>query len=133
MLMLNCARRMPAATRPPRAGCWEGSRFSGITHLRGKTLGIVGVGNIGPRVAGLACAFGMRVLGYDPYVPADELERRGVEPVGRLDELLPQVDILTCHTPLTAETRHMVNERMIGLMKRGAVFINTSRGPVQDE
>jgi phosphoglycerate dehydrogenase-like enzyme len=66
-------------------------------------------------------------------VPADELRRRGAEPVESLDDLLPQVDFLTCHTPLTDETRGMINERTLGLMKKGAIYINTSRGPVQQE
>jgi phosphoglycerate dehydrogenase-like enzyme len=75
----------------------------------------------------------MRVLAYDKYVLADEVRRRGAEPVESLEALLPQVDVLTCHTPLTSETRAMINARTLGLLKRGAVFINTSRGPVQDE
>jgi len=115
-----------------RGGDWSGTR-SGNTELGGKTLGIVGVGNVGRRVAKFAGAIGMRVLGYDKYVPADEVRRRGAEPIGSLEELLPQVDVLTCHTPLTAETRHMINEKTLALMKPSAIFINTSRGPVQDE
>jgi D-3-phosphoglycerate dehydrogenase len=75
----------------------------------------------------------MRVLGYDKYVPADEVRRRGAEPVGSLDELLPQVDVLTCHTPLTPETHHMIDEKALARMKPGAIFINTSRGPVHSE
>jgi D-3-phosphoglycerate dehydrogenase / 2-oxoglutarate reductase len=75
----------------------------------------------------------MRVLGYDKYVPADEVRRRGAEPVGSLEELLPQVDILTCHTPLTPETRHMIDERALALLRPGAIFINTSRGTVHSE
>jgi D-3-phosphoglycerate dehydrogenase len=75
----------------------------------------------------------MRVLAYDKYVPADEVRRRGAEPVGSLDELLPQVDVLTCHTPLTSETRHMIDERALARMKPGVIFINTSRGPVHSE
>ena len=77
--------------------------------------------------------FGMNVLGFDPYVPADELERREAEPVRKLDDLLARADIVTCHTPLTPETRHMINEKTIARMKDGAIFINTARGKVQDE
>src|SRR2546428_13556698 len=115
-----------------RCGGWSTSR-AGNTELAGKTLGVVGVGNVGRRVAKFAGAIGMRVLGYDKYVPDDEMLRRGAQPVKSLDELLPQVDVLTCHTPLTPETRHMINEKSIGLMKPTAIFINTSRGPVQEE
>jgi phosphoglycerate dehydrogenase-like enzyme len=75
----------------------------------------------------------MRVLGYDKYVPDAELRRRGAEPVKSLEELLPQVDVLTTHTPLTPETRHMINEKTLALLKPSAIYINTSRGPVQDE
>ena len=109
------------------------ARRGGNIELEGKTLGIVGVGNIGRRVAKFAAAFGMRVLGYDPYVPADELKRRGVEPQPSLEVMLPQVDFLTCHTPLTDETRAMINDTSLTLMKKGAIFVNTSRGPVQQE
>src|SRR5205823_3861571 len=76
---------------------------------------------------------GMRVLGYDKYVPEDEVRRRGAEPVKSLEALLPQVDVLTCHTPLTPETKHMINAKSLALMKPGAIYVNTSRGPVQDE
>jgi len=132
MLMLNCVKRTLAVDKATRAGDWGAPR-AGNTELAGKTLGIVGVGNVGRRVAKFAGAIGMRVLGYDKYVPEDELRRRGAEPVASLEALLPQVDVLTCHTPLTPETKHMINEKSLGLMKPGAIFVNTSRGPVQDE
>lgn len=133
MLMLGCAKRAHRVDRMTRAGDWGPARFQGLTELRGKTLGIVGVGNIGRITARLAAAFGMRVLGYDPYVDGDELRRRGAEPVASLQALLPQVDVLTCHTPLTDETRGMINAKTLALMKPGAIYVNTSRGPVQDE
>lgn len=134
MLMLACVKRTLPLDRLTRAGDWSvKQRATGNTELSGKTLGIVGVGNIGRRVAKFAGALGMRVLAYDKYVPADEVRRRGAEPVGSLEELLPRVDVLTCHTPLTEQTRHMINGRTLALMKEGAVYINTSRGGVQDE
>lgn len=132
MLMLCCAKRTRPVDRLTRAGDWSTARV-GNTELGGKTLGIVGVGNIGRLVATFAAALGMRVLGYDKYVDAGELRRRGVEPVASLEALLPQVDVLTCHTPLTEETRGMINARTLALMKDGTIFINTSRGGVQDE
>jgi D-3-phosphoglycerate dehydrogenase len=132
MLMLVCVKRTLSVDAMTRAGDWS-ARGGGNTELAGKTLGIIGVGNVGRRVARFAGALGMRVLGYDRYVLADEIRRRGAEPVESLDALLPQVDVLTCHTPLTPETRHMIDARALGLMKRGAVFVNTSRGGVQDE
>jgi D-3-phosphoglycerate dehydrogenase len=132
MLMLVCAKRTLKIDKETRKADWN-ARRGGNVELAGKTVGIVGVGNIGRKVAAFTAALGMRVLGYDKYVSADELKRRGVEPVASLDALVPQVDFLTCHTPLTDETRGMINERTLGLMKKGAIYINTSRGPVQQE
>ena len=133
MLMLACVKRTVEIDRMTRKGDWSARHQVVNTELAGKTLGIVGVGNVGRRVARFAGAIGMRVLAYDKYVPADEVRRRGAEPVGSLDELLPQVDVLTCHTPLTSETRHMIDERALAQMKPGVIFINTSRGPVHSE
>lgn len=133
MLMLAATKHLISIDRGTRRVEWRGQRVRGIRELRGSTLGIVGVGNIGRRVAHLARGFGMRVLGYDPYVADDELRRREVDPVSDLATLLGQADIVTCHTPLTSETHHMINAETIGQMKDGAVFVNTSRGKVQDE
>ena len=133
MLMLACVKRTRLIDRMTRAGDWSARHTIGNSELAGKTLGIVGVGNIGRRVAKFAGAIGMRVLGYDKYVPADELRRRGVEPVASLEALLPQVDVLTTHTPLTDETRHMIDARALARLRKGAIYVNTSRGPVQDE
>ncbi len=133
MLMLACVKRTLEIDRMTRKGDWRARHEIGNTELGGKTLGIVGVGNIGRRVARFAGAIGMRVLGYDKYVPAEEVRRRGAEPVGSLEDLLPQVDVLTCHTPLTPETRHMIDARTLAMLRPGAIFINTSRGPVHSE
>ncbi len=132
MLMLTCVKRTRLIDRWTRAGDWT-ARKGGNTELAAKTLGIVGIGNIGRRVATFAAALGMRVLAYDKYVSADEIRARGAEPVESLEALLPQVDVLTCHTPLTDETRAMIDARTLALMKTGAIYINTSRGRVQDE
>jgi D-3-phosphoglycerate dehydrogenase len=136
MMMLVCVKKTLYQDKLTRAGDWGAKRTSANTahtELAGKTLGIIGVGNIGRRVAKFAGAIGMKVLGYDKYVPADEIRRRGAEPVESLELLLPQVDVLTCHTPLTPETKHMINDKTLALMKRGAVYVNTSRGGVQEE
>ncbi|MBI4271883.1 MAG: hydroxyacid dehydrogenase [Candidatus Rokubacteria bacterium] len=132
MLMLTCVKRTLQVDRTTRAGDWAAGRGAN-TELGGKTLGIIGIGNIGRRVAKFAGALGMRVLAYDKYLPDDEVRRRGAEPTASLEALLPQADVLTCHTPLTPETRHMIDAKTLGLLRRGAVFINTSRGEVQDE
>ncbi len=133
MLMLAAIKHLIPIDRATRRGEWRGERVRGIGELKGLTLGIIGVGNIGRRVARIARGFGMRVLGYDPYVPADELRRREVEPSADLGALLAEADIVTCHTPHTKETHHMINEKTIARMKDSAVFVNTSRGKVHDE
>ena len=136
MLMLMCAKRALQIDKATRAGDWSMKQLTGNAgnvELAGRTLGIVGVGNIGRRVAKFAGALGMTVLGYDKYVPDDEVRRRGAEPQASLEALLPQADVLTCHTPLTPETKHMINAKTLALLKRGAIFVNTSRGPVQEE
>ncbi|OGL11669.1 MAG: hypothetical protein A3I17_08240 [Candidatus Rokubacteria bacterium RIFCSPLOWO2_02_FULL_72_37] len=132
MLMLTCVKRTRQVDLTTRAGDWAAGRGAS-TELGGKTLGIIGIGNIGRRVAKFAGALGMRVLAYDKYLPDDEVRRRGAEPTASLEALLPQADVLTCHTPLTPETRHMIDAKTLSLLRRGAVFINTSRGGVQDE
>jgi D-3-phosphoglycerate dehydrogenase len=137
MLMLTCVKRTLAIDRATRQGDWAHKRTGpgtvANTELAGKTLGIVGVGNVGRRVAKFAGAVGMRVLGYDKYVPDEEVRRRGAEPMKSLEALLPQVDVLTCHTPLTPETHHMIDDKALALLRPGAIYINTSRGGVQDE
>jgi D-3-phosphoglycerate dehydrogenase len=133
MLMLICAKRALANDRKVRSGDWSSRQVVHNVELEGKTLGIVGIGNIGRRVARFAGALGMRVLACDPYLPDEEVRRRGAEPVASLEDLLPQVDVLTCHTPLTPETHHMINGKTLALLKPGAIFVNTSRGGVQEE
>ncbi len=136
MMMLVCVKRALHQDKLTRAGDWgakKGSANTAHTELAGKTLGIIGIGNVGRRIAKFCGALGMKVLAYDKYVPAAEIRQRGAEPVDSLEALLPQVDVLTCHTPLTPETKHMINDKTLGLMKRGAIYVNTSRGGVQEE
>lgn len=133
MLMLALAKQAVVVDRRTRLADWGKSRWQGLLEMHGRTLGIIGVGNIGRRVAKIAGAIGMRVIGYDKYVAADELRHRGVEPMPDMASVLRQADVVTCHTPLTKETRHMISAEAIAQMKPGVIFINTSRGGVQDE
>ena len=133
MLMLACAKQAVVVDRRTRLADWGKSRWQGLLEMNGRTLGIIGVGNIGRRVAKIAGAMGMRVIGYDKYVAAEELRNRGVEPMPDMASVLRQADVVTCHTPLTKETRHMIDATAIALMKPGVIFINTSRGSVHDE
>lgn len=132
MLLLALATSLPDYQRAVRAGRWQqASQFClldfPIVELEGKTLGLLGHGELGSAVAQLARAFGMRVLlGLLPGRPA----RDGRLP---LDQLLPQVDALTLHCPLTEQTRHLIGAREIALMKPGAFLVNTARGGLVDE
>jgi len=102
------------------------------TEISGKTLGIVGIGHVGTRVAHLAQAFGMTVLAYDRYVAAEEIARRGARSV-TFDELLARSDIVSIHCPRTAETIGMIDARALVRMKKGARFVTTARGGIHDE
>jgi glyoxylate reductase len=129
-MILAVARRLPEGERVLRAGAWKGWALDFMlgTELKGKLLGIVGAGRIGTAVAAKAPAFGMTVA-YTSRSEAgiDGAERRS------FDHLLSSVDVLTLHVPLTAETRHMIDQRALLRMKRTAYLVNTARGPVVDE
>jgi D-3-phosphoglycerate dehydrogenase len=131
-LMLALARSIPAADALMKAGSWEKERFVGV-ELKGKTLGIAGLGRIGRRVAEMGRVMGMTLLGYDVVeVPQETLASLGCRMVD-LDTLFASSDFITLHVPLTSETKRMVDQRRISLMKKGAFIINTSRGEVIDE
>jgi D-3-phosphoglycerate dehydrogenase len=112
-------------------GRWSIEDAKAIRRLRGRVLGIVGVGRIGSAVARRVAPLGFRLLGHDPYVPKKRLTALGLEPTP-LADLLKQSDYVTLHTLLNAGTRHLINAERLALMKPGAVLINTSRGAVVD-
>jgi len=131
-LILSVKHRIAESDRVMRAARYT-TREDLMGHdIKGLTLGLVGVGNIGRRVAELARVFGMRVLGCDPYVEPDELISRGVDPVS-LDELISRSDIVSVHCPRTSETLRLFNEQRFAQMREGAVFISTARGGIHDE
>ncbi len=130
-LLLALVRKITWADASIRRGEWDRQRFLG-TELRGKTLGIVGLGRIGAHVAKVARAFGMPVLAYDPYLTEARAQELQVELVP-LDQLLPRVDVVTLHLPLTKETKSLIDRRRIGLMKPTAVLLNCARGGLVDE
>ena len=105
---------------------WKDDLPRGV-ELSGKTVGIIGLGRVGTRVAQLAQVFGCEVVACDPYVEPEKMKQLGVEPMG-MNELLRSVDILTLHTPLTDETRGMINRKTLELMPESAILINVSRG-----
>jgi D-3-phosphoglycerate dehydrogenase / 2-oxoglutarate reductase len=131
-LMLAQARNIPQANSALKSGRWEREHFQGV-ELHGKTLGVVGLGRVGTMVAQRALAFGMRIVGYDPYVSKDRAKQLGVELMPNLEALLVQADIVTIHLPRTPETEGLIGEREIALMRDGARIVNTSRGGIVDE
>ena len=130
-LMLALARSIPAADAGLKNGQWLKNQLQGI-ELFGKTLGIMGMGNIGQAVAQRAAPFGMAVLGYDPFLPAEQISKHGARPVG-LDELFSEADFISLHLPLTQATRGMIDQEAISKMKMGVRLICTARGGVINE
>ncbi len=131
-LILSLARKIPLADRTLKKGEWMKKKLVGW-QLKGKTLGTVGLGNVGLEVAMLAKAFGMKILITKRTPPAPEvLEQLDGEYIA-LEEMLQRSDIVTLHVPLTPQTHHLIGEEEIQLMKDGAYLINTSRGAVVDE
>jgi D-3-phosphoglycerate dehydrogenase len=131
-LILALSRNVAAADASLRAQRWERNKFMGV-QLAGKTLGIVGLGRIGQAVAKRAQAFDMRVLGFDPFLSAERAAEMGIELVETVRGMLPQVDYLTVHTPLTSDTRHLVGMEELSILKPGVRLVNCARGGIYDE
>ncbi len=125
-LILALARQLPAADRSTQAGKWEKSRFMGV-EITGKTLGIIGCGNIGSIVASRAIGLRMKVAAFDPFLSEDRALELGVDKV-ELDELFARADFITLHTPLTDATRNIVNAQSLAKMKPGVRIVNCARG-----
>ena len=130
-LMLALSRNIANANQSMKEGQWRRSAFMGI-EVRNKTLGIAGLGRVGTEVARRAKSFGMRLLGYDPFLAPDHAAQIGVELVD-LEEMLAQSDFVTLHTPLTDGTREMIGAEQLALIKPGARIINVARGELIDE
>ena len=131
-LMLGLSRNIAPAHASLLEGRWDRKKFSG-KQLHGKTLGIVGLGRIGQEVALRAKAFGMKVIGYDPFLSEQQAENLGVEVHKNAEDLLPLVDYLTVHTPLTDETRGLIGKEQVAKFKPGARLINCARGGIYEE
>ncbi len=130
-LMLALARQIPEADSSTRAGKWEKNKFLGV-EIFGKTLGIIGCGNVGSIVADRALGLKMKVVAYDPYLSVERAVKLGVEKV-ELDELWRRADFITLHTPLTDKTRNIVNAETLAQTKKGVRLINCARGELVDE
>ena len=130
-LLLALARNIPQAHAELKAGRWKRERFVGV-ELAGKTLGVVGLGRIGREVAKRGLAFAMKVVGYDPFLPQEQIHKLGIEPAS-LEDLLAKADFVTLHASLTDGTRHLINAKSLALMKPDARLVNCARGELVDE
>jgi D-3-phosphoglycerate dehydrogenase len=130
-LMVALARQIPQATISMKAGKWEKKKFMGV-ELFNKTLGIIGIGNIGSQVAKRAQGLAMNVIAYDPFLSEDKAKAMGVEKVD-IKDLFRRSDFITIHTPLTPETRNMINKETIKMMKPAVRIINCARGGIINE
>ncbi len=130
-LMLSLARQIPEADTSTRAGKWEKNKFLGV-EIFGKTLGVIGCGNVGSIVADRAIGLKMKVIAYDPFLSAERALDLGVEKV-ELDELWQRADFITLHTPLTDRTRNIINADTLKLTRKGVRLINCARGELVDE
>ena len=128
-LLLGLSRNVGPAFSSLQAGKWDRKKFQG-SQVCGKTLGVIGLGRIGQEVASRAKAFGMDVLGFDPFLSDERATELGITKIAKVADLLPQVDYLTAHTPLTPETEGMIGKAEIKLLKKGARLINCARGGI---
>ncbi len=138
-LLLTCARKVHRVDKAVRTGVWRSIHgpemeeiWQGIVPIRGQTLGLIGFGQIPRVLVPKAKGFGLRILVYDPYVPAEVMDDMAVEAVG-LDYLLQESDFVSVHCALTSENRHMLGAEQFKMMKPTAYLINTARGPLVDE
>ncbi|MCO6384577.1 MAG: phosphoglycerate dehydrogenase [Vannielia sp.] len=130
-LMFAVARQLPEASESTHAGKWEKSKFMGV-ELTGKTLGVIGAGNIGGIVCDRARGLKMKVAAYDPFLSQEKADKIGVEKV-ELDELLARADFITLHVPLTDQTRNILSRENLAKTKKGVRIINCARGGLIDE
>ncbi|MFN3191588.1 MAG: phosphoglycerate dehydrogenase [Aureliella sp.] len=131
-LMLALSRNVAPAYQSLCEGRWDRKLYMG-TQLADKTLGVVGLGRIGREVATRALAFRMRVVAYDPFLSAEQAAKLGIEKAETVAEMLPKVDYLTVHTPLTNETRGLINLENLSTLKKGIRLVNCARGGIYDE
>jgi D-3-phosphoglycerate dehydrogenase len=130
-MMFALARQLPAADASTQAGKWEKNRFMGV-ELTGKTLGLIGAGNIGSIVADRANGLRMKVVAYDPFLSPERAVEMGVEKL-ELDDLLARADLISLHTPLTDKTRNILSEENLRKTKKGVLIVNCARGGLVDE
>ncbi len=132
-LFLAGVRKIVFLNSRVREGAWNVNEARPIPRLRGKIYGLLGCGAIGCRVAERAMAFGMEVVGFDPFVSGDILAKSGIRKIDSLDEFFATVDVFSIHVPLSDETHHIINRKNLEKMKNSTYLVNTSRGPLVNE
>ena len=130
-LMLSVARKIAIADKSTKEGKWEKKLFKGM-ELKGKTLGVIGMGRIGSQVVKRCKAFEMSAMAYDPYLPPEVAQDMGVK-LTDLDDVLKNADVITIHVPLTPETTHLISTEQFAIMKENAIILNCARGGIIDE
>ncbi len=130
-MLLALNRNIPQANASMKSGAWDRKSFSS-RELLGKCLGIIGLGRIGVEVAKRAQSFGMKIIAHDPFLSQKKAEQLDIELV-ELDDLFGKIDFLTVHTPLTAQTKHMISKKQFSQMKKGVKVLNCARGGIVDE
>jgi len=130
-LMMALARHIPQAVASLKSGKWDRNKFVGV-EMCNKTIGVIGLGNVGRIVAERAAALRMKVIGYDPFIAAENIARMGVEP-GTLEDIYAKADFITVHVPLTTDTQGLINKAAFAKMKRGVRIINCARGGIIEE
>jgi D-3-phosphoglycerate dehydrogenase len=130
-LIMAVSRKIPQANISTKNCKWEKKKFMGV-EVFNKTLGVIGLGRIGIEVSRRMKEFGMQVIAYDPFISLEVARKQGVEIV-ELPQLLSRADYITIHTPLTKETHHLIDKKVLEQMKRGVYIINCARGGIIDE
>lgn len=130
-MMMAISRHIPQAYAKTISGVWDRKSFLGV-ELRNKVLGVIGMGRIGSEVAKRAKAFGMDIIGFDPFLSEERAEKLGVK-LASVNEIAAKADFITLHTPLTNETRHIISKPQFDIMKKGVRIINCARGGLVDE
>ena len=130
-LLLGLSRKIGPAFSSLQAGRWDRKKFQG-SQVFGKTLGVIGLGRIGQEVSARAKGFGMEVIGFDPFLSNERAEDLGITKYNEVKDLLPKVDYLTVHTPLTPETEGLIGTEEVNILKKGARLINCARGGIYD-
>jgi len=131
-MLMSTARNIPAANASLASGEWNRSAYQGV-ELYGKTLGIIGVGRIGALVAERASAFGMKLIGYDPFIAAQKAKSLGIDMKPGVEDVLMEADFITLHVPRNKDTYHLLGSKQFDIAKKGVRIINVSRGGVIDE